>query len=255
MTLISKKSIVLGLLAAVMAVVSLTGIKAEAKNANEATMLVYADQEGMAKVTAKYRGSEFAYSRNVPKGDVIIATALVYDGVAWEGWWQDGKLVTMSYTSEFSTNNDQSVIIAKTKKYFLGEEHGVMQQICTYNWEGKTCRFVQPKDCNRTYTITTTMTAQGPNCMKSLEEGKGDFSLERTFNITFDRFGKIVEKLPEDDKLVFQIPADLKAAGRQFALVYVGKDGRPVVLADEDASDDTITFTGRYTGAYGLIMK
>ena len=253
-TMESKKFII-GVLAAAMSVLACTGIKAEAKNANEGTVLVYTDQEGMGHVTAKYRGQEFNYSRNVPKGDVIIASVQVYDRVAWDGWYQDGKLVTRSYTSEFKVNDDQTVIVAKIMNYAHEDKHEVMQKVSTYNWEGKTCRFVQPKDCNRTYTITTTMKMQGPACMESFEAGRGDFSLERTFNITFDRFGTIADKLPESDKLVFQIPSDLKAPGRQFAFIYVGKDGRPVVLADEDASDDTITFTGQYTGAYGLIMK
>lgn len=69
-----------------------TPIHTEAAEENNCTVLVYAEQEGMGKVTATYKGRPFQDTIIVPQGESIVVNVKVYPRISFVGWRKNGEL-------------------------------------------------------------------------------------------------------------------------------------------------------------------
>lgn len=83
----------------------------------------------------------------------------------------------------------------------------------------------------------------------------GDNAYIGAYNITLEQNGRTVRKTGAPVSLVMTIPAAYRLPGRQFSLIQLGA-GVVNILPDEDADDNTITFTTDYPSTtYALVYQ
>ena len=155
---------------------------------------------------------------------------------------------TASGTSSSNSNveNETSVDI-KTWKPTTPEE------IRRYNAVGKgAVSFI--KAATNAYDLTAANAMQGPMCFVSFDAVRGDYQIGRTYNI-YPTGQKGVYHMDKPATITLNIPADLQAAGRDFKMICVTKDGLPIILNDQDKNATTITITTSDYYAFALIYK
>lgn len=223
----------------------------------ECVVLVYAEQEGMGKVTATYKGVPFQNTIIVPQGESIVVNVEVYPKITFSGWKKNGEIKSTQYSYSFTADGSMCIVSAafrQSRDYVEYGKKSFLQDISTTNWSNRTCRFQKGSEV-KDVAITTAMAVQGEQCMAAFNTVLEDYTLARTYNITFTKYyNKDMEKLTEAAPLVFQVPEELRLPGRTFRMINVYK-GQPTVLEDMDVSDETITFNGQYAGAYALVYK
>lgn len=219
-------------------------------------VVAYAEQEGMGNITSFLNEAPFKYSAEAASGDVIRVSAAYYPKCTFEGWYVNGVLKTTQKNYSFTVTADAPMYIVSAKFRQNGEQfHGRTElDISQTSWSNRTCRFAQGSG-SYNISVTTAMAAQGEECMKAFSSVLDDYTLARTYNITFTKYyNKNLEKLDAPAALVFQIPQELQMPGRVFRMLNVYK-GQPTVLEDTDTSDTTITFVNDKAGAYALVYS
>lgn len=233
-----------------------TPIHTKASEENNCTVLVYAEQEGMGKVTATYKGMPFQDTITIPQGESIVVNVEVYPRISFVGWKKNGELKSTQYSYSFTADGPMCVVTAgfRQSRDYVDYDDRNLQDISTTSWANRTCRFQEGRAA-KNVAVTTAMAVQGDACMAAFNSVLEDFTLARTYNITFTKYyNNLLEKLEEPAPLVFQIPRELQLPGRVFRMINVYK-GQPAVLEDTDDSDATITFSGQNAGAYALVYK
>ncbi len=229
---------------------------ADAAEGDAVPVLAYAEQEGMGNITSYQNEVIFKDSTEAQPGDVIRVAAAYYPKCTFEGWYVNGTLMSLSANYSFTIADDTPMYVVTAKFRQNGEHlkgHAELD-ISQTTWANRACRFA---DGSGSYNIavTTDMVMQGEECMKAFESVLEDYTLARTYNITFTKYyNKNLETLDSPASLVFQIPQELRASGRIFRMINV-YDGQPTVLEDADSSDETITFTTDKAGAYALVYR
>lgn len=230
--------------------------QAKAEEANAKTViLAYAEQEGMGYISSTINDSAFKYSTEANPGDVISVAAAYYPKCTFDGWYVNGVLKTTNKTCSVTANGEPMIILSA--KYSQNGQHlkgHAELDISQTTWGNRVCRFA-PDSVAKDVAVTTAMAVQGEKCIEAFQSVLGDFTLARTYNITFTKYyNKNLETLNAPADLVFQIPTELQAPGRVFRMINVYK-GQPTVLEDSDASEATLTFSADKAGAYALVYR
>lgn len=253
-----KKSVLALTLAASVGVVAAPAAPVIAAETTEKPVLVYSEQEGMGSITSYLNDVAFKDSASAVSGDVVRAHAEYNPGCTFTGWYLNGNLKTTQKDCSF-TVADESMYILSAKYqengasfYAHSSEH---QGFSATSWANRTCRFAQGTG-KYDVAVTTAMAVQGEKCIEAFNAVKGDYTLARTYNITFTRLAgsQTIEALEAPADFVFQLPKELQSPGRSFHMINVFK-GQPTVLEDKDATDETITFTTERSGAFALVYK
>lgn len=219
-------------------------------------VLAYAEQEGMGNITSYRNEAVFKDSVEAQSGDVIRVSAAYYPKCTFEGWYVNGTLKTIEKNYSFTVTEDSPMYIVSAKFRQNGEHlkgHAELD-ISQTSWSNRTCRFAEGSG-SYNISVTTAMAVQGEQCIAAFESVLDDYTLARTYNITFTKYyNKNLEILDAPATFVFQIPQELQASGRIFRIINVYK-GQPTVLEDADSSESTLTFTSDKAGAYALVYK
>lgn len=229
---------------------------ADAAEDNEVLVLAYAEQEGMGNITSYHNEAMFKDSAEAQPGDVIRVSAEYYPKCTFEGWYVNGTLKTLEKNYSFTIAEDTPMYILSAK-FRQNNEHlkgRAELDISQTNWTNRTCRFTNGTGAYD-IAVTTSMALQGKECIAAFETVLDDFTIARTYNISFTKYyNKNLETLNAPADFVFQIPTELQAPGRVFRMINVYK-GQPTVLEDMDASESTITFKNDKAGAYALVYR
>ncbi len=248
-----KKNGLLYLAAGILALL-LMPAHVQAAGENDIHVLAYAEQEGMGAVTSYCNDTVFEDSVVAKPGDVILVSAEYYPKCTFEGWYLNGILKSTQKSCSFTVTADTPMYVVTARFRQNGEQfHNRAElDISRTNWANRTCRFAEGSGI-KNVAVTTSMAVQGAACMAAFDSVLDDYTLARTYNITFTKYDNSTpETLQQPADLVFRIPADLQAQGRVFRMIHVYK-GQPVVLMDADSSDSTITFRSDKAGAYALV--
>lgn len=250
------KKTVLTLIAAAAAGLILIPASVRAAEDNGIPVLAYAEQEGMGSITSYCNEVAFKDSTEAQPGDVIRVSAAYYPKCTFEGWYVNGTLKTLEKNYSFTVTADAPMFIVSAKFRQNGEHlkgHAELD-ISQTSWANRTCRFAEGSGAYN-ISVTTAMALQGEQCIAAFESVLDDYTLARTYNITFTKYyDKNLDILDTPASFVFQIPQELQAPGRIFRMINVYK-GQPAVLEDADSSEATITFTSDKAGAYALVYR
>jgi len=224
---------------------------------NDTTLvLAYAEQEGMGYIRSYQNEVLFKDSTEAKIGDVIRLSAAYYPKCTFDGWYVNGKLKTTNKDCSVTIDGKEPMLILSAK-YSQNGEHlkgRAELDISKTTWGNRVCRFA-PDSTVKDVAVTTAMVVQGEQCLAAFNTVKEDFTLARTYNITFTKYyNKNLETLAAPADLVFQIPTELQAPGRVFRMINVYK-GQPTVCEDKDASETTLTFSTDKAGAYALVYR
>lgn len=251
----AKKSVFICLSAAALSLLPMP-LLAEAGGENEILVMAYSSQEGMGNITSSCNNAPFQDSVTASPGNVILVTAQAYPKCTFEGWYVNGTLKSLQQSFSFEVAPDASMYLV-TARFRQNGEHlrgQAKMEISQTNWSNRTCRFAQGSG-SPDIAVTTTAAVQGEACMETFRSVLEDYTIARTYNITFTKYyNQNLAVLDEPADFVFQIPQELQAQGRVFRMIYVNK-GLPTVLMDADASDSTITFRNDKAGAYALVYR
>lgn len=243
-------------LIAVAAGLILVPASARAAEGGSILVLAYAEQEGMGNITSYCNETIFKDSVEAQSGDVIRVSAAYYPKCTFEGWYVNGTLKTIEKNYSFTVTEDSPMYIVSAKFRQNGEhlKGRAELDISQTSWSNRTCRFAEGSG-SYNISVTTAMAVQGEQCIAAFESVLDDYTLARTYNITFTKYyNKNLETLDAPATFVFQIPQELQASGRIFRMINVYK-GQPTVLEDADSSESTLTFTSDKAGAYALVYK
>lgn len=249
------KNILLYLAAGLLALL-LIPLHTLAAGENDIHVLAYAEQEGMGAITSYCNGTVFKDSAVAKPGDVISVSAEYYPKCTFEGWYLNGILKTTQKTCSFTVTEDNPIYVITARFRQNGDQfHNRTElDISRTNWANRTCRFAEGSGM-KNVAVTTSMAVQGEACIAAVRSVLDDYTLARTYNITFTKYDNTtLETLQEPADFVFQIPTELQAQGRVFRMIHVYK-GQPSVLMDADSSDSTITFRSDKAGAYALVYR
>lgn len=249
------KKLTFALTAAVVSSFFLMPAPVNAEEAAKVPVLAYAEQEGMGNITSYCNEAVFKDSTEAQAGDVIRVSAAYYPKCTFDGWYVNGILKTTAKNYSFTIGEEAMYIVSA--KYSQNGQHlkgHAELDISQTTWANRVCRFA-PDSVVKDVAVTTAMAAQGEKCIEAFQSILGDFTLARTYNITFTKYyNKNLETLNAPADLVFQIPTELQAPGRVFRMINVYK-GQPTVLEDSDASEATLTFSADKAGAYALVYR
>lgn len=112
---------------------------------------------------------------------------------------------------------------------------------------------VYTADAKNAYSVTIQNSAQGEMCWVSIEAALGGYTVGRTYNIFPS--DEIVYKMDSKARITLSIPEALQADNREFRMISVTENGRPVVLKDLDSDSKTITFETDTYYAFALVYK
>lgn len=224
------------------------------ENSGDCLVLVINDQKGMGSVEASYNGVPFTDSITVPQGSCIILKAEYYPRCTFEGWWMNNELYRKEKNASITVTGPMCVLTAKFDQQ-LSYTHHFEQHFTQTSWVNQNCRFAKGHE-QQYISITSSLVLQGEACIAAFNSVKEDYTIARTYNLTFTNEKKdtIDEKLATPAPLVMQIPEQLQAPNRVFRIINVFK-GQPIAMDDEDADPTTITFTTDKSGAYALAYK
>lgn len=234
----------------------LVPVSADAAEDNGVLVLAYAEQEGMGNITSYRNEAVFKDSAEAQPGDVIRVSAEHYPKCTFEGWYVNGTLKTLERNYSFTVSEDTPMYIlsAKFRQNYEHLKGRAELDISQTSWTNRTCRFTNGTGAYD-IAVTTTMALQGKECIAAFETVLDDFTIARTYNISFTKYyNKNLGTLDASADFVFQIPTELQAPGRVFRMINVYK-GQPTVLEDMDASETTITFKNDKAGAYALVYR
>lgn len=103
--------------------------------------------------------------------------------------------------------------------------------------------------------VSTQTNLQGPNALEIFALFMGDNQYIAAYNVSLCLNDKIITKTDTPVTYSMDIPNAYRFPGRQFSLIQLGA-GFVNVLADEDADDNTITFTTDYPSTvYALVYR
>lgn len=227
-----------------------------AQEAKAVPVLAYAEQEGMGNITSYCNEAVFKDSVEAHAGDVIRVSAAYYPKCTFEGWYVNGVLKTIEKNYSFTVSEASPMYIVSARFRQNGEhlKGRAELDISKTSWSNRACRFAEGSGSHY-ISVTTAMAVQGEQCIAAFETVLDDYTLARTYNITFTKYyDKNLETLDAPAAFVFQIPQELQAPGRVFRMISVYK-GQPTVLEDADSSETTLTFTSDKAGAYALVYK
>lgn len=108
-------------------------------------------------------------------------------------------------------------------------------------------------DEKNAYTVTVQNSVQGEKCFESFEAVLGGYTIARTYNILPS--GEPAYQMDSKARITFNIPETLQADGREFRMICVTENGRPVVLEDLDSDAQTITFETDTYYAFALVYR
>lgn len=237
------------------AVVFTTPAKVQAEEtAGDCLVLVINDQAGMGSIESYYNGQRFTDSITVPQGSVITLRAGYNRRCTFEGWWMNNELYRQQPNVDVTVSGPMCVLTAKFDQQ-MSYNKQAEQKFTQTSWVNQNCRFVKGKEVQYV-SVTSSLVLQGEACINAFNLVKEDFSIARTYNITFtnQKKNELLKKLDAPTQFVMKIPEQLQAANREFRVINVF-EGQPTVMADEDADPATITFTTDKSGAYALIYK
>lgn len=101
--------------------------------------------------------------------------------------------------------------------------------------------------------ISTQSNLQGKSALEIFALVMGDNQYAGAYNVSLNLNDKVVKKTDTPVTYSMEIPNAYKFPGRQFSLIQLGA-GTVNILADEDADDNTITFTTDYPSTvYALV--
>lgn len=255
MKFFNLKKTAFSLVLAAVAGIAFIPTQAEAAEGSKTLVLAYAEQEGMGNITSKINDVAFKDSIEAQPGDVISVAATYYPKCTFDGWYLNGKLKTTNKTCSVTANGEPMIILSA--RYSQNGQHlkgHAELDISQTTWANRVCRFASDSIV-KDVAVTTAMVVQGDKCIEAFNAVKEDFTLARTYNITFTKYyNKNLETLTAPADLVFQIPTELQAPGRVFRMINVYK-GQPTVCEDKDSSETTLTFSTDKAGAYALVYR
>lgn len=108
-------------------------------------------------------------------------------------------------------------------------------------------------DPKNSYSLTAYNKMQGSQCYKAFESALNGYTIGRTYDILPN--DKRVQEMDKDATFTLQIPKDLQKDGRDFKMICVTKDGKPIVLKDLDKDSKTITVKTKKYYAFALVYK
>lgn len=249
------KKIAFTLTAAAISSILFVPSSAKAKENTKVPVVAYAEQEGMGNITSYCNEVIFKDSTEAQSGDVIRVSAQYYPKCTFDGWYVNGVFKTTEKNYSFTVGEESMYVVSA--KYSQNGQHlkgHAELDISQTTWSNRVCRFAADSVV-KDVAVTTAMAAQGEKCIEAFNTVLEDFTLARTYNITFTKYyNKNLETLNAPADLVFQIPTELQAPGRIFRMINVYK-GQPTVLEDIDSSETTITFSSDKAGAYALVYR
>lgn len=249
------KNCAFALTAAAISAILFAPSSVRAEEADKIPVLAYAEQEGMGNITSYCNEIVFKDSTEALSGDVIRVTAAYYPKCSFDGWYVNGTLKTLEKNYSFTIADEPMYIVSA--KYSQNGQHlkdRAELDISQTTWANRVCRFTKDSAV-KDVAVTTAMAVQGEKCIEAFHSVLDDFTLARTYNITFTKYyNKNMETLTAPADFVFQIPTELQAPGRIFRMINVFK-GQPTVLEDMDSSETTLTFSTDRAGAYALVYR
>ena len=108
-------------------------------------------------------------------------------------------------------------------------------------------------DATNNYLVTVYNAMPGRLCYDSFEAVLGEYVIGRTYNIF--PLDKIVYQMDSKARIILNIPKALQADNREFQMICVTANGRPIVLKDLDTNPGTITFETDTYYAFALTYK
>lgn len=108
-------------------------------------------------------------------------------------------------------------------------------------------------DAKNVYSLTAYNMMQGSQCFKSFESALNGYTIGRTYDILPNN--KRVQEMNKEATFTLRIPTELQKDGRDFKMICVTKDGKPVVLKDLDKDSSTITVKTKKYYAFALVYK
>ena len=103
------------------------------------------------------------------------------------------------------------------------------------------------------YQIDIKNAIQGPMCFKSFETVLGDYTIGRTYNIYAP--SDTMYSMDKEIQFTIKIPSAIYKEKRDYKMICVTKDGKPIVYNDLDSNPETITIKTDKFYAYALIYK
>lgn len=249
------KKTTFALIATAAAALAFAPAQADAAETGKTVVLAYAEQEGMGNITSCINDVAFKDSTEAQAGDVILVSAAYYPKCTFDGWYVNGVLKTTNKSCSVTVSDEPMIILSA--KYSQNGQHlkgHAELDISQTTWSNRVCRFA-PDSTVKDVAVTTAMAVQGEQCLAAFNTVQEDFTLARTYNITFTKYyNKNLETLTAPADLVFQIPTELQAPGRVFRMINVYK-GQPTVCEDKDSSETTLTFSTDKAGACALVYR
>lgn len=184
-----------------------------------------------------YKGGEFTLDLSQPAPDTDISTDTCTDTCT------DEDSLSTSFTDD---NNDTTEKVPEMWKPTTPDE------IKRYECRGKETIQVTQANGNA-YPVKMVNIMQGPKCFASFEAVLGDYTIGRTYDIYPD--GNKVYDMEQKVELTIKIPEAVYSANREYKMICVTKDGKPIVYDDLDKNPETITFRTNTFYAYALIYK
>ena len=108
-------------------------------------------------------------------------------------------------------------------------------------------------DAKNSYPVSIYNAVQGPLCFDSFEAVLGNYVIGRTYNILPS--DQIIYQMDSKARITLNIPTALQKDNRDFRMISVTENGRPIVLKDLDSDQNTITFETDTYYAFALIYK
>ena len=126
------------------------------------------------------------------------------------------------------------------------------EEIKRYACKGKEVIEYIPAGTNA-YQIAIENEVQGPLCFEAFEKVLGDYTIGRTYNIY--PLSGTAYGMEKEIQVTMKIPSAIYKENREYKMICVTKDGKPILYGDLDSNPETITIKTNKFYAYALIYK
>ena len=126
------------------------------------------------------------------------------------------------------------------------------EEIKRYACKGKEVIEYIPAGTN-VYQIAIENEVQGPLCFEAFEKVLGDYTIGRTYNIY--PLSGTAYGMEKEIQVTMKIPSAIYKENREYKMICVTKDGKPILYGDLDSNPETITIKTNKFYAYALIYK
>lgn len=152
-------------------------------------------------------------------------------------------------TDAGSTSSDRNNTTAKVPKMWKPTTPDEIKRYAC--WGRETIQITQAS--GNAYPVKMVNIMQGPMCFDSFEAVLGDYTIGRTYDIY--PYGNKVYDADQKVELTIKIPEAIYNANREYKMICVTKDGKPIIYDDLDKNSETITIRTNTFYAYALIYK